>query len=80
VPDVTRRRLVPFTLTAAALLFFSLALFLPRALPQMASTGASDQPLRPLPPGMKAPVIDFRDLALEAGLTATSISGDVDQK
>ncbi len=50
-----------------------------KALSQMASSGASDQPVRPLPPGMKAPVVDFRDIASEAGLSAVAISGDLDQ-
>jgi len=45
----------------------------------MASGNATDQPVRPLPPGMKAPLADFRDVAAQAGLTATVISGDVDQ-
>jgi len=49
------------------------------ALPQMISTGAKDQPVRPLPPGMKAPVADFRDLAAQAGLTAVVVSGELDQ-
>ncbi len=51
----------------------------PRVLSQMASGGATDQPMRPLPPGMKAPAVDFRDVAGQAGLTAEVISGDVDQ-
>jgi hypothetical protein len=42
---------------------------------QMVSAGATARPARPLPPGMKAPVIDFRDLAVEAGLTAVNVSG-----
>jgi enediyne biosynthesis protein E4 len=50
-----------------------------KLLSQMASGNATDQPMRPLPPGMKAPVADFRDLAAQAGLTATVISGDLDQ-
>lgn len=50
-----------------------------KALSQMISTGAVDQRARPLPPGMKAPVVDFRDIAAEAGLSATIISGDLDQ-
>jgi hypothetical protein len=48
-------------------------------LSQMVSGNATDQPVRPLPPGMKAPVVDFRDIAAQAGLTATVISGDLDQ-
>ena len=45
----------------------------------MASSGAKDQPARPLPPGMKAPVVDFRDVAAQAGLTAVVVSGELDQ-
>lgn len=54
-------------------------LFERKALSQMVSTGATDQRVRPLPPGMKAPLVDFRDIAAEAGLSATVISGDLDQ-
>jgi hypothetical protein len=51
----------------------------PCALSQMVSAGATDQPIRPLPPGMKAPVADFRDVAAQAGLTDEVISGELDQ-
>jgi hypothetical protein len=51
----------------------------PKLLSQMASGNAKDEPVRPLPPGMKAPVVDFRDLASQAGLTAEVISGEIDQ-
>jgi enediyne biosynthesis protein E4 len=50
-----------------------------RTLSQMISGNAKDQPMRPLPPGMKAPMVDFRDVAAQAGLTAKIISGDLDQ-
>ena len=50
-----------------------------KVLSQMVSGNATDQPVRPLPPGMKAPVVDFRDIAAQAGLTAEVISGDMDQ-
>jgi hypothetical protein len=46
---------------------------------QMVSSGAKDQPARPLPPGMKAPAVDFRDVAAEAGLSAVVVSGDPEQ-
>ena len=49
------------------------------ASPQMVSAGATDQPARPLPPGMKAPAVEFRDIAAAAGLTAVIVSGDLDQ-
>jgi len=47
-----------------------------RALSQMISSGVRNQPARPLPPGMKAPAVDFRDVAAEAGLSAVIVSGD----
>jgi hypothetical protein len=50
-----------------------------KVLSQMVSTGATDQPVRPLPPGMKAPVVDFRDVASQAGLNAVVVSGELDQ-
>ena len=46
---------------------------------QMASSGAKDQPARPLPRGMKAPSVNFQDVAARAGLTAVIVSGDLDQ-
>ena len=52
---------------------------LPIVLGQMASTGAKDRPGLPLPPGIKAPVVDFRDLAGEAGLKAVVVSGQFKQ-
>lgn len=51
----------------------------PKLLSQMASGNVKDQPMHPLPPGMKAPVVDFRDVAAQAGLTDEVISGDIDQ-
>jgi hypothetical protein len=64
---------------AASLALVPFSILLLKALPQMASTGASDQPARPLPPGMKPPVIDFRDIATQAGLNAVAVSGDIEQ-
>ena len=32
-------------------------------------------PAKPLPPGMKAPVVDFRDVAAQAGLKGVTVSG-----
>jgi hypothetical protein len=60
-------------------LMCTLLAFERRALSQMVSAGKSDQPARALPPGMKAPVVDFRDVAAQAGLTAEVISGELDQ-
>jgi hypothetical protein len=73
-------RLSPLIWTAAAGLI-AVFVFPPErpALSQMVSSGAKDQPVRPLPPGMKAPVVDFRDLAVQAGLNAVVVSGDLDQ-
>lgn len=47
---------------------------------QMVSAGAVARPGKPLPPGLKAPRIDFRDVAAEAGLTAVNVSGDEKRK
>lgn len=71
-------RTIPLAATVAALLC-ALLVVERRALSQMVSTGASDQPVRPLPPGMKAPAVDFRDIAAQGGLTAEVISGESDQ-
>ena len=50
---------------------------LPRqALPQgVAVSSRKAQPARPLPPGMKPPQVNYKDLAREAGLTGRNISG-----
>ena len=50
-----------------------------RADAQMASAGAKERPGLPLPRGMKPPVVDFRDLAAEAGLKAIIVSGEFKQ-
>ncbi|HTT61136.1 MAG TPA: CRTAC1 family protein [Bryobacteraceae bacterium] len=63
----------------AAMLLSLLAAVERKALSQMVSTGATDQPVRPLPKGMKAPVVDFRDVAEQAGLSAEVVSGELDQ-
>lgn len=42
---------------------------------QMVSGGAIDRPGKPLPPGMRAPRVDFRDLAGQAGLNGVIVSG-----
>jgi hypothetical protein len=78
---VVRRRLRTLSISAiSAGLFLALFMILERsALSQMASSGASEQPVRPLPPGMKAPATDFRDMAAQAGLTAEVVSGELDQ-
>ena len=71
------RGLLPLAATLAAMC--ALPAFGPRLLSQMASGNAKDAPVRPLPPGMKAPAVDFRDVAAQAGLTAEVISGEIDQ-
>src|SRR5271157_423944 len=43
---------------------------------QMTSGSAMDRPGKPLPPGMRAPRVDFRDLAAQAGLKGIIISGE----
>lgn len=73
----TTKRLVTFTATFAAMCV--LLAIGPKVLPQMISGNATDQPIRRLPPGMKVPAVDFRDVAAQAGLTAEVISGELDQ-
>jgi hypothetical protein len=73
-----RRRI--FVIAAAAALALAGGVLLERqARSQMVSSGATDQPVRPLPPGMKAPLVQFRDIAAEAGLSAVVVSGELDQ-
>lgn len=51
------------------------------AAPQgMISTGAKPRPSKPLPPGLKAPVVEYRDIAAEAGLTAIDECGGSERK
>ena len=69
-----------FILGAISTIALALTFSMERAaLSQMVSSGARDQPVRPLPPGMKAPAVDFRDVAAEAGLSAVIVSGDLEQ-
>jgi len=75
-----QRRFTLLIGAAAAALTLAFGLLLERqALSQMISSGATDQPVRPLPPGMKAPVVDFRDVGARAGLNAVVVSGELDQ-
>src|SRR5712664_416427 len=39
------------------------------------ATGGTAVPARPLPPGMKAPVIRYEDVAARAGLVGVNVSG-----
>jgi len=73
---MTRGRVPLFATLAAICVLLALG---PRLHSQMASGNAKDQPVRPLPPGLKAPAVDFRDVAAQAGLTAEVISGEIDQ-
>ena len=46
----------------------------------VAVSSATAQPPRPLPPGLKAPLVNYKDLAREAGLTGINISGGEEKK
>lgn len=73
------RRTLSLAAFGAAILLCLSAFLEKSALSQMISSGAKDQPARPLPPGMTAPIADFRDVAAQAGLTAVVVSGELDQ-
>ena len=54
---------------------------MPCALAQgVAVTGRRAQPRRPLPQGLEAPAVDYRDIAKQAGLTGVNVSGDEQEK
>jgi len=73
------RRSPWFIAGTIAALALAIALSLERqALSQMVSSGVTDQPVRSLPPGIKAPAVNFRDVAAAAGLNAVVVSGDPD--
>ncbi len=42
---------------------------------QGVATGGTAVPARPLPPGTKAPAVDYRDIATESGLVGVNVSG-----
>src|ERR1700687_2640009 len=42
---------------------------------QGVAPGGTAVPARPLPPGMKAPTVDYEDIAVQAGLTGVEVSG-----
>ena len=47
---------------------------------QGAATGGTAVPARPLPPGMEAPVVNYEDIAVAAGLTGVNVSGSESSK
>ncbi|MCU1271542.1 MAG: ASPIC/UnbV domain protein [Acidobacteriaceae bacterium] len=47
---------------------------------QGVATGGTAVPARPLPAGMKAPVVEYRDIAKQAGLDGVNISGSETSK
>lgn len=73
------RRALPLAFTGVVVAIVMTLLMNEQALSQMVSSGATDQPVRPLPRGMKAPAVDFRDVAAQAGLKAVVVSGELDQ-
>jgi len=73
------RRSLSVSAAIGALVLVCALLLERQGLSQMASTGAKDQPARPLPRGMKAPAVDFRDVAAQAGLSAVVVSGELEQ-
>ena len=50
------------------------------ALGQGSATGGTAVPERPLPPGMKPPAVDYRDIATPAGLVGVNVSGSKTSK
>jgi enediyne biosynthesis protein E4 len=65
-------------------LFFGLIVFvlgsMHAAPAQGVATGGTAVPARPLPAGMKAPAVEYRDIATEAGVTGVNISGSETSK
>ena len=47
---------------------------------QMTGGGRVAQPKRPLPPGIKTPIVNFVDIARQAGLTGVNVSGSEQQQ
>src|SRR6202795_1506172 len=47
---------------------------------QGVATGGTAVPARPLPAGMKAPAVEYRDIANQAGLVGVNISGSETSK
>lgn len=62
----------------ATLLAVSMAIVVPGQ--DMASGNRRAQPRRPLPPGMVAPAVDFRDVAAASGVKAVNISANPRKK
>src|ERR1043165_8821311 len=47
---------------------------------QGVATGGKAVPARPLPPGVKAPIVHYEDIAAQAGLTGVNVSGPENSK
>src|SRR5436190_5707712 len=47
---------------------------------QGVATGGKAVPARPLPPGIKVPVVHYEDIAAQAGLTGVNVSGRENSK
>src|SRR5437762_6700744 len=47
---------------------------------QGVATGGTAVPARPLPAGMKAPAVEYRDIANQAGLVGVNVSGSETSK
>jgi len=69
-----------FVLLCAALLVWCGSNFADAQGMGMATGNGQAAPAKPLPPGMKAPVVDYRDIAAQAGLTGINVSGATKNK
>src|SRR4051812_12899555 len=47
---------------------------------QGVATGGKAMPARPLPPGMKSPVVHYEDIAAQSGLNGVNVSGPENSK
>ena len=69
-----RRLLLPVVALAAAAILAGVAFS------QMTGSGRTPQPGRPLPPGLTAPVVNYEDVAAQAGLAGINVSGSDKQQ
>jgi hypothetical protein len=68
-------------IAGASIIVCSLWIAARYALPQGMATGtATAVPVRPLPPGLKAPSLQYEDVAQAAGLTVKNVSGAEENK